>query len=285
MSPAADPADDLGRDMADAAGRFLGAIDDARRTRAAFALGSPERVDCHRIPRPRKGIPVKDLAPDQRALAFGLLGTGLSTRGSLMATTIMSLEEMLRQEEHGTGPICDSEIYYVSIFGTPGDPAGWGWRVEGHHLALNYTLRSGRVASATPFMFGSNPATVRSGPGRGLRNLAEIEAPVDALLVLLSDDQKRVAIVRRIAPEVTTTPNAPRLNAARPKGIDAAKLTPDPRDHLGRIVRAYAVHFPPPVEAQILGHLAASGGALHFAWYGPPIGPRTTPSASRPLPS
>ena len=30
--------------------------------------------------------------------------------------------------------------YYVSVFGDPGTQAPWGWRIEGHHLSLNFTL-------------------------------------------------------------------------------------------------------------------------------------------------
>jgi hypothetical protein len=67
----------------------------------------------------------------------------------LKATTIMSLEEILRVQEHGTGPIRDPELYFVSVFGAPDDQGEWGWRVEGHHLALNFTLRAGRVVSAS----------------------------------------------------------------------------------------------------------------------------------------
>ena len=49
----------------------------------------------------------------------------------IKATTIMSLEEILRVEEHGTGPVRDPELYFVSVFGTPDDQAEWGWRIEG----------------------------------------------------------------------------------------------------------------------------------------------------------
>jgi hypothetical protein len=256
--------------MAAGAQRFLASLDDGQKARASFAFDSPERYNWHWIPRERKGLPFKDLKPEQRPLAFGLLNSGLSTRGALKATTIMSLEEILRVEEHGTGPVRDPELYFVSIFGTPGDPAGWGWRVEGHHLALNYTLRGGDVISATPFMFGSNPATVRSGPRKGLRNLADIEAPVDALLASLTEDQKREAIATEVAPEVTTTPNSARMEPAAPEGIACARLSAGQREIIAEIVRDYAANFPTPIEAQILRQLEDSKGDLHFAWYGPP---------------
>jgi len=32
----------------------------------------------------------------------------------------------------------ESKIYFFSVFGTPSAKDRWGWRVEGHHLALNF---------------------------------------------------------------------------------------------------------------------------------------------------
>ena len=33
----------------------------------------------------------------------------------------------------------DSNKYYLSVFGEPDTSTAWGWRVEGHHLSVNYT--------------------------------------------------------------------------------------------------------------------------------------------------
>ncbi len=206
-------ADQLGNLMADAASRFLAALDEGQRSKATFSFESPERLNWHWIPRERKGVPFKNLTPEQRALAFGLLNTGLSTKGAVRATTIMSLEEILRVAEHGTGPVRDPELYYISIFGTPGDPSEWGWRIEGHHLALNYTLKGNKVVSATPFMFGSNPALVKSGSRKGLRNMAEIEDPANRILLSLTEEQRKLAVVAEKRP--TSRPRPTRRNSSR----------------------------------------------------------------------
>jgi len=262
--------DEVGSAMADAAGRFLAALDEGQRGRAAFAFESPERVNWHWIPRERKGLPIKELKPAPRALAFGLLDTGLSTRGALKATTIMSLEEILRVDEGGKGPVRDPELYFVSVFGTPGDEGGWGWRIEGHHLALNYTLKGSKVVSATPFMFGSNPAEVRSGPRKGLRNLAEIELPARELFLSLDDSQRALAICNATAPDVNNGPNGAKLGKVEPEGISAEKLTQDQRATLKRLLAAYATNFPGPVAAELLDQIDRGESSCHFAWYGKP---------------
>jgi hypothetical protein len=256
--------------MADAADRFLDSLTDAQRAEANFTFDSPERFNWHWIPRPRKGVPIKELSPEARALAFGLLNTGLSTKGMLKATTIMSLEEILRVAEHGTGPVRDPQLYYVSVFGTPSNEGEWGWRIEGHHLALNYTLKNGKVVSATPFMFGSNPAIVKSGPRQGLRNLEEIESPVNALLVSLNEEQRKAAIISATdVPDVTTTPNSAQLEPSKPLGISSDALNSDQRALLIKFIKAYYLNFPDPIRHSFIQKLDSSNEVFHFAWYGP----------------
>ncbi len=268
VSPAAQ-VDETGTAMADAALRFLAALDESQRLRASFAFDSPERFNWHWIPRERKGLPVKDLKPEQRALAFGLLDTGLSTKGMLKATTIMSLEEILRVKEHGTGPVRDPELYFVSVFGTPDDRGEWGWRIEGHHPALNYTRRDGRVVSATPFMFGSNPAEVHDGPRKGLRNLAEIEEPANKLLLSLNAEQRKEAVVSVDVPDVTTTPNSAQPPTTAPEGISSVKLDREQRKSITRLMRAYCEIFPEPIRGDLADQVARGEEDFHFAWYGP----------------
>jgi len=262
-------ADETGAAMAEAAQRFLGALDEAQRARASFAFDSPERVNWHWIPRPRNGLPIKELAPDRRALAFGLLNTGLSTRGMIKATTIMSYEEILRVQENGSGPVRDPELYYVSVFGTPGDRGDWGWRIEGHHLSLNFTLKDGKVVSATPFMFGSNPAEVKSGGRKGLRNLVDFEEPITSLILSLDEPQLREAVVSEEVPDVTTTPNSARLEPTPPVGISSDKLNDSQRALLAHFVTAYQANFPESIRNNLSERLAGSPQAYRFAWYGP----------------
>ena len=95
--------DSTGGQMAESASRFLTSLDDSQKAQATFGFDDPERLNWHFIPRPRKGLPVKAMTPAQRALAFGLLQTGLGGSGYLKATTIMSLEAILKDLEQGRG--------------------------------------------------------------------------------------------------------------------------------------------------------------------------------------
>jgi hypothetical protein len=264
-----------GGTMATAAGRLLASLDDGQRSQLTFPYDSPERLNWHFIPRERKGLPLKAMKPEQRALAFGLIQSGTSREGDLKATTIMSLEAILRDMEQGSGPVRDPELYFLSIFGEPSNKGKWGWRVEGHHLSLNFTLEDGRIVSATPAFFGSNPAEVRQGPREGLRALAEIEDRAIRLVQALDDDQKKQAIASDKAPNDIPSntgaqgglPDKP--PAAEPVGLLASALNADQRRMLDALIESYAGSMPDEVARAWLGEVQRSGGDVRFAWFGP----------------
>ena len=160
--------------MADCAKDFLASLSPEQRARATFAFSDEQRYDWHFIPRPRKGLPLKDMEPYQQHLAHALLSAGLSQRGYIKATRIMTLDDILRTLEHGTGPVRDPMNYYVTIFGEPSATGTWGYRFEGHHVSQNFTVVNGRV-TGSPSFFGANPAKVLQGPRQGLRVLGREE--------------------------------------------------------------------------------------------------------------
>ena len=129
--------------MAEAADNFLAALTPEQKAKAVYEFKQDERFDWHFIPKPRKGLPFKEMTPPQRLLAHALLSSGLSQRGYMQATTIMSLEQILYDLEN-KAPQRDADLYFVTVFGKPGK-ASWGWRVEGHHLSLNFALDGDQV--------------------------------------------------------------------------------------------------------------------------------------------
>ncbi|HEV3166507.1 MAG TPA: DUF3500 domain-containing protein, partial [Isosphaeraceae bacterium] len=219
----------------------------------------------------------KDMTSAQRALAFGLLQAGLGAEGRLKATTIMSLEAILKEQEQGRGPVRDPELYFFSIFGDPSNNGRWGWRVEGHHLSLNFVLKDGRIVSATPAFFGSNPGEVRSGPRQGLRTLADLEDRALRLLQALDRDQQKVAVVATEAPHEIKSGgmkgDSGGLSANPPKddpeGIAYGKLSNDQQFMLRTLIEAYAADMPPEVSSAWLSEIQSAGPEkIYFAWYG-----------------
>jgi hypothetical protein len=269
-----------GSRMAQSASRFLASLSRAQADKATIAYESLERLNWHFIPRGRKGLPIKELSPEQRALAFALIQSGLAGSGFLKATTIMSLEQILKELEKGTGPVRDPELYYVSIFGEPSDRGKWAWRVEGHHLSLNFALEDGKIIAATPVFFGSNPAEVRTGPRQGLRTLADREDRALRLLQALNESQRKAAIFAEKAPSEIRAANTPQPPTDESVGIAYADLNEDQKAMLRSLVETYGEDMPAEVAKAWFDEIGRAGNEfVRFAWAGP--ADRTQPHAYR----
>jgi Protein of unknown function (DUF3500) len=254
--------------MAETAKAFLASLEPEQRARATFQFQDEERFDWHYIPKERKGLPFKDMNSAQKHLAHALLSAGLSQRGYIKAVSIMSLDEILRVLENGTGPVRDPERYFFSIFGEPSETGIWGYRVEGHHVSQNFTIVNGKVQVA-PSFFGANPAEVREGPRKGLRVLGREEDLGRAFVQSLTPEQKKTAIVSADAPgEILTGPMRKAALNGQPNGIAASKLTVQQRTLLQNLLDEYCNNLPEEVAQVREDQIKKAAGNLYFAWAG-----------------
>jgi hypothetical protein len=251
-----------------AAEHFLASLTPEQRAQATFPLEADERQNWHFIPKERKGLPLLDMQPHQKALAHALLAAGLSQQGYIRAVTIMSLEDVLRIMENADPNYRNPQKYYFSIFGEPSDTGTWGYRVEGHHLSQNYTVVNGKIAD-TPSFFGSNPAEVREGPRKGLRVLGAEEDLARDLLESLTPEQKKIAIVTGKAyPDILTMASRKAALEGQPSGLSAAKMTKKQFDLLQTLLSDYANNVPEQMAQAREEHIKKAGTNLFFAWAG-----------------
>ena len=266
-----DQADTVGH-MAEAASNFLAGLDATGQQKALIDFADTvERENWHYIPRDRAGLPLKEMDEKQQQLAHALVATGVSAQGYEKLSTIMSLEPILAELEGGGRRFPrDPELYYVSVFGEPGTGAPWGWRFEGHHISLNYTLVKGRMLGPTPLFFGSNPGEVRHGEQAGLRTLKEEEDLGRQLLNALDGEQKTVAIVDEQAPDDIITTNVPYVRGeVQPEGLGSQEMNAAQRQILYALVETYVKRLPEAVaEAEWARLVGADLQAAHFAWAG-----------------
>jgi hypothetical protein len=256
------------RKMREAAGAFLAALPDEQRAKAQRPFDDRDRLDWHFTPRSRNGVSFKEMEARGRQAAHALLRIALSEPGYRKAVNIIELEIVLKEIET-FGLMRDPERYHVTVYGTPDATARWGWRFEGHHLSLNFTLAGDRAAADTPSFFGANPATVGRGPRKGLRVLGAEHDAGWALLESLNEAQRREAVVDARTYGDIVTGNKDAVEPLAPAGIAAGKLDERQRALLWRIVEIYAASFEPGLAQARLAR-AKQGGleALAFAWAG-----------------
>ena len=255
-------------EMAQAANNYLNALTPEEKTKGVFDFKDAERTNWHFIPRARKGLPIKDMTQEQMLLAHALLASGLSHRGYGKAVSIMSLETVLAELEKGKGPARDPEMYFFSVFGKPGGTEPWGWRVEGHHLSLNFTANGAATDPAmTPSFFGTNPGEVRTGPRTGTRILGAEEELGRQLVKSLNDEQRKTAIILPEAPKDII--NVPGRNETKPQGLPQSKMSPEQAAVLTKVIHEYLDRHRPDVAADEWAKIEKSGiGNVHFAWAG-----------------
>ncbi len=270
------PASETAERMAIACVNFLETLTPDLRRQAEFAFEDGERHRWHYVPREmfeRKGVPIKEMDDKQRKAAFDLLASGLSQSGYGKATAIIEVETTLGELERSMGIarlIRDPELYFFSVFGEPMNRKPWGWRVDGHHLSLHFTVVNRELIAPTPSFFGSNPAEVRQGPKKGLRILSAEEDLARQLLGSLNVDQKAKTIINATAPADIITRAVPKVEFGAAEGLAAESMTAGQREILVKLIQEYIDRLPDELaraEMQKLRH--ANVNDIHFAWAGP----------------
>jgi Protein of unknown function (DUF3500) len=240
----------------------------AARSRLTLPFDGDERENWHYVPRSRKGLALGDMTETQRDAVRALLDAGLSPRGHEKVDGILTIEPILGRIEGNPG-FRDPGRYDVAIFGRPGPRNPWGWRFEGHHLSLNFTLAGGRVAATTPAFLGANPARVDEGRHKGLRVLREEEDLGRALLASLTDEQRRRAVLSSTAPSDIVTEASRRVTLERFEGLPVEAMSEAQRAALWRLVEVYARNFQPDLARAHLARIENAGtGKIYFAWAG-----------------
>ena len=266
---------DVAADMAKAANALVASLDAKQKKLTLFPFKSDTRTYWHFIPAEmlkgggRAGLQIKHMTGQQRELTHALLKTVLSEDGHTKVRNIMFLEDILHVlEGKGRRFVRDSEAYHVLIFGKPGEKGAWGWRFEGHHLSLNYTIVKGQVV-VVPSFWGTNPAVADFGPGRKLVALEKEEFDARKLRTSLSAEQLKSAVIADKAPRDILTAALPSVKALEQTGIAYGQLTKGQQEQLVALIKEYVNRHRAVVAKEDWAKIEkASLAKIRFAWAG-----------------
>jgi hypothetical protein len=208
------------QEMAEAATGFLESLRDEQRDIATHPFEDEEaRRTWFYTPTPRRGLPIREMRPEQHQWVRRMLASGLSEAGYNHAALVMSLEYMVDYhsgfpnrtwgDQPGTRTR-DPGNYTVAVFGKPGVASGWGWTIGAHHLSLHFTQQNGRI-SATPAFFGAEPARAHLPGSQVFRLLAAEEDAARELLGMLDPDRRAQAVISPIAATDIVQMNRPKV--------------------------------------------------------------------------
>lgn len=255
-----------------AAMRLIEATPAADRAALRLTFSDAARSDWHYTPRSRDGLAWKSMSTAQREASTALLRSALSDSGLAKVRALMSLEIALRELET-FGPTRDPENYAFAIYGEPG-AAAWGWRIEGHHLSLHFTLRAERYVATLPQFFGANPALVpretgAGAPRKGFRLLGAEEDLARQWLEGLSAAQRRSAEFEARPFGDIVTRNAARVSPLAPVGLQFAAMNSAQQALILKLIGAFAEHLQPELaDARLARVRAGSLESIRVGWAG-----------------
>lgn len=260
---------ELGAAIVDATDNFLQSLNASESDKARFAFDAEERLNWHFIPRPRQGIPLKELNPAQLTAARTLLQTLFSAKGYEKTEAVRDLENVLAVLEPNGPFVRDPDLYYLTVFGSPSLQGAWAVRFEGHHLAFNWTFVEGTGIASTPQFFGSNPAEVRSGPKRGTRVLAAEEDLGRRLISSLNESQLSAALLPGEAPRDIFTAAQKQIQPLENLGVRYAQLDSSQQALLLALIEEVASAQTEAVASERMRTIRQDGlDDVRFAWIG-----------------
>ena len=280
----------LAQQCSDRAQLFLTALDDDQHAKANWPFAGKQRRKWTYYPNVpeldvrTEGLAIKDMSSDQRVHAHALIECGLSSQGYQKAAGIMRLDDILAQTDlyrpknygltswlFGAGdeaPV-DAEKYWLAIFGNPAGTQPWGWQLEGHHLALNFTVAGDGIVFAPAFM-GADPARVLDGRYAGWRVMGDEVDQALTLVNSLSIEQRGQAILAREIPErLFTSPG--REDALQEfAGLATSDMSDQQLVQLRRLLDVYVRNAAEPIaDKHLLAIEADLAESTWFAWMGP----------------
>jgi hypothetical protein len=259
------------RNIVNAATELLKLLDKSQLEKINYAYESDERTNWYFVPRARNGLMLREMNEKQKETAMNLLKATLSQQGQEKAIAIIQLEIILKELEKSP-PESDYRSpvkYYFTIFGTPDEKKLWGWRIEGHHLSLNFSSESGKIVSATPLFFGSNPGIVPSGEKKGYQILKDEVNYAFELLNSFTTDQLKKVVISETAPGDIITGNKRKTEALSKEGITFAEMSAPQQKLLLRLLSVYVKNYPLGFSNELMQKIEKVGlNELRFVWAG-----------------
>jgi len=259
-------------DMTASVEDFIKSLDAGQKKSASATFADSLRFDWNYVPRARKGLTLKNMNESQRAKAFAMVKSILSVGGYQKIIAIVDLENVLRviENKSSTDTYRDPENYSFLIFGIPGSKEPWGWRMEGHHISLHFTV-AGESITFTPGFFGSNPGKILADvPQKGKRILKDEQDIAFELLHSFSPEQQKTIILSEKAPwEILTTNKRSNLITLKPEGIAMKDMSATQRALFLRLISVYLDRYHVTLKDQQMVKLKETGlDGIHFAWMG-----------------
>ncbi|MGC4023000.1 MAG: DUF3500 domain-containing protein [Cyclobacteriaceae bacterium] len=264
---------------------LYGSLSKTQKQAGLLAFNDTSRLKWNNLPvglRARAGVSIGNMTNDQRRLLHRMLSASLSSQGYLKATGIMHLDELINRfydslylkkeiDDRANGFVkklmWSPRNYYFAFFGSPSDEK-WGYKLEGHHLSINFTF-TGNTLSVTPLFVGTDPAEYLISEYAGWRVLGQEEDLGLKLINSLTQEQQKKAISTKDVPRdiITAAESGKRL--VDDWGIKASELRKEQQALLLLLVREFVFNLDHDKAIMEFDKIEKAGiGNVYFGWIG-----------------
>lgn len=263
--------------MVDASNHLMSVLYNEQLEKLKHSFDDDERKVWNNLPTHsflREGLPLGDLNAAQKMALHALLQTALSEQGYLKVQNIIEQDQNRREEvfeEFGfetNMTMYGHDYYYLTLFGEPSMTSAWGWRFEGHHISLHFTVAPEGI-SVTPMFVGVDPREITEGPYAGY-SFMHTEANVGwELINSLNEQQAAQALMEEKMPDDILTREGDEPHTQNATGLAVAGMTERQRADVMTLIRAWVYNLIYPLAQQEMKKIEEAGiDKLHFAWSG-----------------
>jgi hypothetical protein len=266
---------------------ILDSMTDLQKKRVLFDMKDSARVQWNNLPiglRARVGVNIGSMTEGQRIQLHRLISVSLSSQGYLKSTAVFHMDNLLnlmydtlkargKVDERTYKFLMDlkwtHKNFYLAFFGDPRSGNNWGYKIEGHHLSLNFTVLNGKV-SVTPFFIGSDPAEYRILEYAGWRILGQEDDLGLKLVNSFTPDMRKRATWDTVVPGdiITAAESGKRL--INNWGVKVSEMNAAQQDLVARIIREYVFNFEWEKANEEYNKIMKAGlKDIYFGWIGP----------------
>ena len=276
---------DYNNDIKQQAILLYNSFDAMQKLKGGLQFDDTARMKWNNLPvglRARAGVSIGNMTDDQRRLIHRILSVSLSSQGYLKATSIMHLDDLLNryydslfykkeidEKTYGfvRGLLWSHKNFYFAFFGKPTD-AIWGYKLEGHHLSINFTFVNDKL-SVTPFFIGTDPAEYMNSEYAGWRVLGQEEDLGLKLINLMTPAQQKKATMSKEVPGdiITAAESGKRL--VDNWGVLGSEMTEEQRAVMLYIIREFVFNM--EYDKAVIEYnkiLKAGVDKIYFGWIG-----------------
>jgi Protein of unknown function (DUF3500) len=273
------------KEVKQAAISLFNSFDKIQKRSAVLDFSDTARLKWNNLPvglRARAGTGIGNMTIEQRKWVHRLLSASLSSQGYLKATSIMHLDDLLNRYYDSLyfkkgiddtlygfmhSLLWSHKNFYFAFFGAPTDSV-WGYKLEGHHLSVNFTFVNAKL-SVTPFFIGTDPAEYPNTEYAGWRVLGEEEDLAIKLINLLTPAQQKKATLSTEVPGDIITGAESGKRLIDNWGIMASEMTKEQQSVLQYIIREFVFNLEYDKAVTEFDKILRAGiGKIYFGWIG-----------------